>query len=199
MNSSRQRAKVSGDEWKARLRAFFVDESGRDEIPPREELTDAQEMQCRIVGGALIAWLERHGPRMIQERSVLRAVGFEPNPLIVFTSNVPGLVAAREILGEQPERVVYMTEARFRDFLRANPDPRYIWHVHHWSLFPPQLEAEFLEAARSGYPIADGCQYWQHVEGTLWGPSCGLEIRHLWQWDGAEPALLEEGMQSVRF
>ena len=61
-------------EWFSLLNQHIEQCRLENPLPSREELTKVQEMQCRIVGGAIIAWLERYGPQFLQERQVLHEV-----------------------------------------------------------------------------------------------------------------------------
>ncbi len=128
---------VEGQEWFNKLKQHIDTCRRMDPLPNRDELTTEQEMQCRIIGGSLLAWLEHHGPRLIQERWAIlgRMTNVEKDPFIVFTSSTPGLVAAREILEEGVETVVFLRPKEFDRWLKCNPDSEYRWHVHTWSYF----------------------------------------------------------------
>jgi len=182
-------------EWADELRRFAAARRAARPLPERDALTPAQERQCRIVGGALLAWLQDHGPRFLQERATMAALlEVEPDPAIVFTSDLPGLVAAQEILGSEHELVTFLLEEEFADAEVRTADPGYIRHVHVWSRFLPELETKFAALARSKHPIRPGDRYWQHAEGTMWAPNAGRGVDHLWRWDGSEPELLEEAL-----
>lgn len=186
-----------GGAWGDALRAYVIERRAARPLPDRATLSAADEWRCRIVGGAFIAWLERHGPSFLREREVHRRVlGVDPDPLIVFTSDVPGLVAAAEILGSGSDRIVCLTEPEFDAWVALRPDAGFRHHVHVWSYLRSVLEPDFEAKARAKHPLADGHAYWQHVEGTLWAPLAGRGVDHLWAWDGREPVLLEEAFTS---
>ena len=85
-------------DWQSALTEHFDRECSAHPLPERAQLSKAEEYQCRSLGGTLIVWLERHGPRLLQEREVLRrSFEVESDPAIVFTSTVPDLVAAKQI------------------------------------------------------------------------------------------------------
>lgn len=182
------------NDWFSRLRQEIAALRHRKPFPSIEDLTDAEEWQRRIIGGSVIAWLEQHSPAILRERQVLHKVmNVDPDPGIVFTSNIPGLLAADEIIGSNGQEVVFLHEKEYKRWLRKNPDKEYRWHVHFWSIFhEPKLPARI----KMMYPLNDGSSYWQHSEGTNWGALAGRGVDHLWQWDGVEPKLLEEGFQS---
>ena len=160
-------------------------------LAARDTLSLAEEMQCRIIGGSLIGWLQKYGPRFIQERSVLAKLkGWERDPFIVFTSEQPGLIAANEILDGKSFQIAFLYPAEFTRVTKIRPDADYQWHVHTWSYFTT-LDADTLQRAAK-YPLAPGETYWLHKEGTMCGQLFGRGGDHLWKWNGKEPELLEE-------
>jgi hypothetical protein len=162
-------------------------------IPDRHAISAAQEVQCQIVGGSLISWLQDTGPQFLTERRVLaKMMKVSPDPGVVFTSNMPGLVAAAEILGNDHEGIEYLLEDEYAQWIGQSPDATYRWHVHVWSRFRERVEPEFEKKAKQEHPLPPGCTYWQHTEGTMWGKLAGRGGDHLWQWDGTKPELLEE-------
>lgn len=67
-------------EWTESMRHGAADCRRARPLPDRSALTLVQEWQCRIVGGALMAWLHDHGPRFLQERAAM-ADGEQPELL----------------------------------------------------------------------------------------------------------------------
>jgi len=182
-------------EWADDLRRFATACRSMRPLPERGTFTPAQEWQCRIVGGALLTWLREHGPRLLQERAVMATLlRVDPDPVIVFTSDVPGLVAANEILGSDHERVVMLLDEEFAEAEARAADHGFVRHVHVWSRFLPELERDFAAVARTKHPLPATSSYWQHAEGTTWAPNAGRGGNHLWRWDGRQPELLEEAM-----
>lgn len=182
-----------GQNWFDGLRQFIHECRAKRPIADRDDFSTMEEMQCRIIGGSLIAWLRQHGPRMIQERAVLAKLQqWEKDPFIVFTSEEPGLVAAGEILEEAGERIVFLYPDEFTDWLEDHPDSDYSWHIHTWSFFAPVDEETAPKAEK--YPIADGESLWLHKEGTMCGQLFGRGGDHLWKWNDQEFTLLEECM-----
>jgi hypothetical protein len=184
-----------GRQWFEELQAFIDECRAERPIPEREALSSMEEMQCRIIGGCLISWLQEHGPRMIQERAVLsKTQNWEEDPFIVFTSQQPGLAAAQEILEDAGESVAFLHPEEFTQWLENHPDPDYVWHVHTWSYFAP-VEEDMAEEAKE-HPVAEGETLWLHKEGTYCGTLFGRGGDHLWKWDGKELTLLEEGIHT---
>jgi hypothetical protein len=143
----------------------------------------------------MLTWLRQVGPRFLQERAVMcKLLDIDHDPAIVFTSDLPGLVAAREIVEPDHERVVYLLEDEFAAAPARAADQEYKQHVHFWSFFRPEIEPGFAAEARAKHPIPEGCSYWQHSEGTMWAVNAGRGGDHLWRWDGHKPDLLEEAM-----
>ena len=187
--------KDEGQEWFNELRQFIQECRAERPIAEREALSLMEEMQCRIIGGSLISWLQQYGPSMIQERAVLSKMqGWEEDPFIVFTSDQPGLVAASEILEDAEELVAFLFPDELDQWLEGHPDPDYTWHIHTWSFFAPVDEDLAEEAAE--YPVSEGESLWLHKGGTYCGQLFGRGGDHLWKWDGQEFTLLHEGLRS---
>lgn len=183
------------DQWAAQLREHVAGCRAAVPVPDRATLTVPQEWHCRIVGGTILTWLRELGPRFLQERAAMcKLLRVARDPAIVFTSDLPGLVAAQETIGPDHERVIYLLEDEFVAAPARAADPEYRWHVHFWSFFRPEIEAGIAAEARSKHPIPEGCSYWQHSEGTMWAVNAGRGGDHLWRWDGHKPELLEEAM-----
>jgi len=185
--------KAEGKKWFSDLKRFVRECREKRPIPIRNDLSNEQEIQCRIIGGSLIAWLREYGPRFIQERAVEAVLqNFAKDPYVVFTSGSPGLVAACEILSEGPANIVFLYADEFTEWLKKNPDSDYRWHIHTWSFFAPIDKKTVKKAER--YPCSEGESLWLHKEGTMCGQLFGRGGDHLWKWNGQEPVLLEEGM-----
>ena len=110
----------------------------------------------------------------------------------MWTTDVPGLVAAAQILRPCQPDVVPLLEAEYTTSSIGPSDPESTWHIHVWSFIRPALQPALAGRARSAYPIPEGCNYWQHSEGTVWSRHTGRGAEHLWRWDGREAELLEE-------
>lgn len=185
--------KQEGTNWFDGLKAFATSCRVKHPLIDRGDLSTADEMQCRIIGGNLISWLNEHGARLLEERAVLADLkGWEKDPFIVFTSEQPGLVAAREIIEDASDTIVFLRPAEFSEWLKDHPDKEYCWHVHTWSYFAP-LGAE-TEKKADEYILEAGESYWLHKEGTMCGQLFGRGSDHLWKWNGKEPELLQEAL-----
>ncbi len=162
-------------------------------MPSRESLTSIQEQHCRIIGGTLLSWLKHHGPQFLKERFVLsKILRIDPEPFIIFTSDIPGLVAAQEVIGQGATQIGFMLEEEYASSALLRTTPEFRHHIHIWSFFRPVVEPVFETKARVKYPLPKGCVYWQHNEGTMWADHAGRGAEHLWRWDGHELELLEE-------
>jgi hypothetical protein len=183
--------KTEGTTWFEGLKAYVAECRAERPIKDRNDLSLAEEIQCRIIGGSFISWLRKHGLRLIQERTVLaEREQWENDPFIVFTSEESGLVAAREILEDDIGKIVFLYPAEFEDWAKRHPDGDYRWHIHTWSYFAPLDPATKHKAAQ--YPLAAGETYWLHKEGTMCGRLFGRGGDHLWKWNGKAPMLLQE-------
>jgi hypothetical protein len=196
--------------WVGRLRAWIAEQRRARPIPDAQALGGLELQQYRVHGGFMQTWLRQHGPGMLRERAVLlehqgRA---SPDPVIVAHGDAPMLAAMRVLVGEPAlageGRVVALLDDEYEAFVAANPegndeDREFDFHVSTWSRFAPAGSALLERAEALGKPIDAAGVYLDHVNGTLWGPRCGLEVENLWRWDGTALHLIEEAIAHVRY
>ncbi len=182
---------MSDTDWFNDLKSYTTECRRHNPLPCRDRLSLAEEMQCRIIGGSLLEWLQNYGPHILQERAVLAKLhDWSKDPCIVFTSEQPGLIAASEILHVCKPTITCLLPEEFTRWLNIYPDPDYRWHIHTWSYFAT-LDVVAVQKARQ-YPLTAKESYWLHKEGTMCGSLFGFGGDHLWKWNGSEPTLLEE-------
>ena len=182
---------MNKQEWSIALKSFSEEQRQLNTIPSRDSLSDEEEWQCRIIGGELISWYERRLPNILNERVVLRVMNFDPEPLIVFTTDLPGLVAAQSIIPAPSDDFVSLLHKEYEEWDRQHAVDEFTFHVHHWSYFRG-LEKELLTQASEAYPSVSVDEFRIHSSGDLWGKRCGVFGDHLWRWDGEKMELLEE-------
>ena len=183
-------------EWLTALKSFVKEQRQNNPIPERSTLSDEEEWQCRIIGGEFISWYQQHLPDILDQRVVLRITKFDSEPLIVFTTSMPGLVAAQEIMPEPSNNLVYLLHTEFDDWEKEHPVDTFSFHIHHWSYFR-QIDQELLLRAQETYPEVSVEEYRIHTSGDLWGEQCGVQGEHLWRWNGEEMKLLEEAFSQM--
>jgi len=189
---------MNKQDWSVALRDFIREQRVHSPIPDRETLSVEEEWHCRIIGGGFRAWYTSRLREILLERSILKVVGFDPDPLIVLTAPMAGLVAAQELMEETPPNLVYLTHQEFKTWEIEHPVDSHTFHIHHWSYFAG-AEGEMLEALQMAFPQIPTDQLRIHVSGDMWGENCGIESYHLWRWTGAEMELVEESFSHVRF
>ena len=178
--------KKEGANWVEGLKAYVAECRASRPIMDRKDLSTAEEMQCRIIGDSLIS---AFGSLLIREKTT-DANHERPDKVIVFTTEQPGLVAAREIFKNDNGTVVFLCPAEFADWEKSHPDFMLRWHWHEWSYFAP-LDSETKKEAEK-YPLAAGESFWMQVEGLMMGWLAGNGCSHLWKWNGHEPVLLQK-------
>jgi len=148
------------DDWGEALRDYVQTQRQRNPIPDRDTLSPEEEWHCRVIGGEFLQWDQRGLDQIMQQRYVLKAVGFDPEPLIVITTSMPGLVAMKEIAPEPPPDLVYLLHEEFQTWESQHP-------VHSMTFHIPSLE--FLRTGgRRGRPPGP-----LGPSGTLRSPACG--------------------------
>jgi hypothetical protein len=191
---------MNKSQWQAELKSFSQELYRSQPLPPRESLTPEEEWQCRIIGGDLIGWHQYALPHIMNERNALRICNFDPQPVQVFTSTIPGLVAAHVILtdlGEQAPDIIYLPHDTFTAWCQEHSLSRTAY-IHQWSYFEPLYNESLVEASQK-YETIPPQDFRLHTSGDLWGENCGTEQSHLWRWNGQEMELVQEAFVQIMF
>ncbi len=181
-----------GSDWFNSLKDHISTRLVAEPLPVMGGLSAADLARCRLQGGTLIAWLERHSPRLLQERAMFSHLeGNDPRPFIVVLSDVTGLVAAEEIVGES-NRLAFLKRSEFEAFTTEHPDDELKWHVRFVNeiTVPSGIMAE---KAAIEFPLLVGEEYWLHIEESIMGPLFARGFKHLLKWDGINISVLKEG------
>jgi hypothetical protein len=173
------------------LKTLIKEQSENHPIPDRESLSAEEEWHCQIIGGDFIAWTQKHLPKILNERMVLKAMNFDQEPLIVFTTSMPGLVALKEIMPKPPEEMIFLLHSEFEKWNQQHSSDKYSSYIHHWSYFQ-DIKKEQLTLAKKLYSSVPENELRIHNRGDLWGENCGTFGEHLWQWNGDKMVLLLE-------
>jgi hypothetical protein len=159
-------------------------------IPDRESLTPEDQGKCRAIGSEFLSWQKLELPQIMAYRIAARQ-GFDPEPLFVITTDLPGMSALKEILPEPPIYLVFLLHEEFEAWKVAHPVDSFTFHIHHWSFFEA-FDSELLAQAKAAFPDVDEASLRLHQTGNLWAEQAGVTGQHLWQWDGQEMVLLKE-------
>lgn len=186
-----------GKDWQAALEVRMIHEYIANPLPPREELSALEEYQCRIVGGTLVSWLQTHSRPLLREREFLKDIRqLERDPLIVFISDKPGLIAARQILEGAPFPIVYLSQETFDAFIEQDPDETFCWHVVFTSYFHQNADGDTQSAMHATHQLQPGEEFWLHREVSTLAPLFARGGEHLWKWDGEKMSLVEEAFST---
>jgi hypothetical protein len=180
-----------GQEWFTALKAYVDAMRARRPLPAMATLGAADEARCRLEGGTLLAFLERAGPQLLQERGLLSHLEQrEREPFIIVLSGTTGLVAAQEIIGES-DRIVWLKPSELKRFTNKSADDDFKWHVRFVNEIKP-AGAKVASSAARKYPLNGGEAYWIHHEEAVMGPLFVRGAEHLLKWDGSRVSVLEE-------
>lgn len=158
--------------WLTALKSCQQAELQVNPVPDRNNLSEEEEWHCRIIGGEFIGWYRHHLSEILQQRMALEIKQFDTEPIVIFTTSLPGLVAAREIIKEPTENLVYLLHSEFEEWEVRHPVDEFIFHIHHWSYFQPTVDRELLALAQTRYPEIDRTEFRIHSSGDLWGEGC---------------------------
>jgi hypothetical protein len=197
----RQRAR-----WLGELRAFVAERRRLVPVPDPATLDALRRAELEVELGFLKAWLTRWGPPILQERAMFmkRAGLTEPEPIVVVRGGPNVLLAMRRLVGDPPVAgegpVVAILDEEYDEFVASHVEqPAQAYHVVCWSRFEPAADALLELARRRGLSPSSADTYRNHVNGTLWADSRGLEVENLWRWDGDRLSLVSEGIRHRRF
>ena len=179
-------------QWEDAVRNYEQDCRALKPVPPRSSLTAEEEWHCRILGGRMYTSLAPMIESDLAQRDALWVRKFARQPLVVFTTTMPGLVAARELF-KPFAKLLFLLPHEWEAWthVESRADSEYEFHVHHWSEMH-MMKDDKAEYAQQQFPEADLKTLRLHEEGSLFGPLAGTGAAHLWQWNGRELELLEE-------
>ena len=173
--------------WVRELKKHTANCRASRPIPGREDLSLPHQLQLHIIKGSLLS--------RINNLPSSTSPGFDEETghgiCMVFTSNNPGLVAAKEILPIKKLPFVSLYPEEFSIFLQNFPDNEYRYHVHFWSHFLEKLDSDTKKIAER-YPVNDTERYWLHIEGIMRGQQLASGVEHLWSWNGTHTKLLKK-------
>lgn len=183
---------MNKQEWSSALKSFVHEQRQHNPIPDRDSLSEEEEWHCQFLGGAFINWYNQRLDNILAERDVLSQLNeFDPEPLVLFTTTMPGLVAAQEIMPDPPETFFPLLHAEFEKWQERHTVDSFTFHIHHWSHFDAP-DKKLLSRVTETYPAVSVDEIRIHFSGDRWGDLCGVFGEHLWRWNGQEFELLEE-------
>lgn len=182
-------------EWTTALKQHIQTQREAVPIPARAHLTAEEVGECHAIGSEFLGWQQRDLPQIMAYRIAVRQ-GFDPEPLFVITTHLPGLVAMQEILPEPPDYLVYLLHEEFESWKPAHPVENFTFHLHHWSFFEP-FPPDILAVAKAAFPDIPEAALRLHHVGDMWGNHSVVMGLHLWHWDGQQMQLLQEAFHKA--
>ena len=175
--------------WSQKLKRHTANCRASRPLPGKNTLAWPQVFQLNIIKGSLQSWIKNlssaisPGPDKQTEHNIC----------IVFTSNAPGLVAAKEVTQSVNIPLFSLYPEELNDFLQRFPDNDYRYHAHIWSHFLEELDSDTKKIAKR-YPLDNTETYWLHIEGIMRGQKIGRGVEHLWSWNGTQTKLLKKSL-----
>lgn len=187
---------MNKQEWSDSLRALAAAKRMRKPVPERTTLSAEEEAQCQVIGGAFISWFEERLQNIAAERTAIKSLHSDPQPVVVFTTTMPGLVATREIITEPDDNLICLLDTEFQKWERDHPVDDFTFHIRHWNYFK-KPDRSTLSQAKKAFPGIDATEFRIHVLGDRWGELCGHESLHLWRWNGKDLDLVEQSFSTT--
>ena len=176
--------------WQQALKKHAANCRSLRPIPGRNTLSWPQMLQLHIIKGSLLSRIKKFLSSISPGPDEQAKLGV----CMVFTSSLPGMVAAQEIAQGTNLPLVFLYPEELSRFLHSFPDIEYRYHIHTWSHFLDELDSDTLKIA-TGYPLNEKETYWLHIEGLMLGPHRGRGVEHLWSWSGSQTKLLKKSFR----
>ena len=183
--SRRERSRA----WRAALSAYVEAQPSASALPDGHMLHPLQGWQRRISGGALLELLEWATSAEARARyPALKAAHPIEERVLVFISDLSGLVAFREITDQRSEFAAGLLKSQWRAFLSdpsQDHDEAFAHHYEVWSVWHREIDPHWEID-----PGLHAQQLWVHEEGFALADRIGRGSHHLWGWDGREMSLI---------
>lgn len=177
--------------WQEALRAHIASQPVAPLLPDGHMLHALQTWQRRITGGSLLEFLEWVASDDAKERYPALVASPASQRVLVFVSDVPGLVAFREIVDHRSPHVIGLLKAQWRAFLddtTQDHDEALHHHYEVWSVWHRDIDPHWdMEGKRHD-------QLWVHEEGFAIADEAGRGSQNLWNWNGQEMQLVKQDM-----
>ncbi len=145
--------------------------------------------QRRITGGSLLEFLEWATSDEAKDRYPALEHSPVSERVFVFISDVPGLVAFREIVDSTSEQAIGLFKSQWKAFLddpAEDHDDGLALHYEMWSVWHREIDPQWdMEGKRHD-------QLWVHEEGFAIADEAGRGSQNLWNWNGREMQLVKQ-------
>ena len=165
--------------------------AGQAPLPDGHMLHALQDWQRRITGGSLMEFLEWAA----SEDAVARYPLLNATPItervFVFISDIPGLVAYRELIDQRSQRAIGLLKDQWRAFLSdgsEDHDDPLTHHYEMWSVWHRDIDPQW-DLEDKPYD-----QLWVHEEGFALAHEAGRGSQNVWNWNGQRLQLVKQDM-----
>ena len=177
--------------WLNDLQSFVHDFRQRHPVGDLDELSEIEDEQRRISGGALIELFE-----FVQSPDVYDLFPkLEDQPLdrraFVLACDRPGAAASRDVLDWESDQAIVVLEREWRAWVEAphcDSDDAFDHHWEVWTTWHQQTEESW------DLPSRDGEDFWVHEEGFAVADRAGRGSKHLWRWEDGSFSLEEQSI-----
>ena len=179
--------------WRQDLANHIIQQQARADqaspLPDGHMLHALQNWQRRITGGSLLEFLEWAASEDAEERYPMLATSPITERVFVFISDVPGLVAYRELVDPQSQRTIGLLKEQWRTFLsddsQRHDDPL-PHHYEMWSVWHREVDPQW-DLEDKPYD-----QLWVHEEGFAIANEAGRGSQNVWNWNGQRLQLVKQ-------
>ena len=163
-------------------------------LPDGHMLPPLAYQQRRITGGSLLHFLKMIDAHDAEDNlPILRAHPL-PSRVFVCITDLPGAVAAHELIDRTSSQAIVVLQDEWRAFLQSpdtDHDDAFAQHYELWSAWHQRLDPRWELP-----PQAPNVQLWVHEEGHALADRHGRGAQHVWAWDGASLTLVAQNVTS---
>jgi hypothetical protein len=176
--------------WRIRLASWLPALN----LPDGHSLSPLAYQQRRISGGSLLHFLKLiDSYDAIEKLPILAAYPVEQRTF-VFITDVPGAVAASEIIDASNPRALIVLKDLWRAWLDDPTMPHdddFSLHYELWSAWHQHIDPQWELPS-----VPDSMQLWVHEEGFALADLHGRGAQHVWAWDGHTLHLIQRAVTS---
>lgn len=175
--------------WQETLHNHIAAQPTTPLLPDGHMLPPLHNWQRRITGGTLLQFLEWVASDDARARYPVLESFPVSERVLVCVSDVPGLVAFRELVDNQSSQAIGLLKAQWRAFLddaTQEHDDTFQHHYEMWSVWHRDIDPHWdMEGKRHD-------QLWVHEEGFAIADQAGRGSQNLWNWNGQEMQLIKQ-------
>ncbi len=176
--------------WRQQLHDYTTQHAPLERpMPDGHMLHSLHNWQRRISGGSMLEFLEWAASPEAHERYPVLDTSPVSDRIFVFVSDIPGLVAFKELVDKQSQSAIGLLKHQWKSFLADTSlehDDELQHHYEMWSIWHREVDPQW-DLEDKPYD-----QLWVHEEGFAIAHEAGRGSKNLWNWNGQRMQLVKQ-------